>query len=118
MKPKVSKVLLLFMLVLSFTGCVKEDDLIQEGNVYIKYQNYSHKMVLYIYAAENQSAPIHTVPMGGYLFLDIPLNVGNYMLKTVDPDKYYGNIGFQIRKDKTTHIEFDKNNNADVKYVD
>ncbi len=56
--------------------------------------------------------------MGGYLFLDIPLNVGNYMLKTVDPDKYYSNIGFQIRKDKTTHIEFDKNNNADVKYVD
>lgn len=56
--------------------------------------------------------------MGGYIFLDIPLNVGNYMLKTVDPDKYYGNIGFQIRKDKTTHIEFDKNNNADVKYVD
>ena len=110
MKLNVAKVLLLFLLVFSFTSCLKEDDFNQDGNLNISFSNRSSDIILSIYSIENETIPIYKVSMDNRAEINIPLNVGNYIIKPYSSSTFYGSMGFQIMKNKTTYIEFDNNN--------
>ena len=110
------KVLLFFLFISICFSCLKEDDLKQNGRVNISFTNKHPDIKLSVYSIDNETIPIYEVSMDNRVDIEIPLNVGNYILKPYSSSAFYGKTGFQIMKDNTTYIEFDKNNIGIVRF--
>jgi len=116
MKSNAAKVLLFFLFISICFSCLKEDDLKQNGRVNISFANKLPDIQLSVYSIDNETTPIYEVSMDNRVDIEIPLNVGNYILKPYSSSAFYGKTGFQIMKDNTTYIEFDKNNIGIVRF--
>lgn len=110
------KVLLFFLFISICFSCLKEDDLKQNGRVNISFTNKHPDIILSVYSIDNEITPIYEVSMDNRVDIEIPLNAGNYILKPYSSSAFYGKTGFQIMKDNTTYIEFDKNNIGIVRF--
>ena len=110
------KVLLFFLFFSICFSCLKEDDLKQNGRVNISFTNKHPDIILSVYSIDNETTPIYEVSMDNRVDIEIPLNVGNYILKPYSSSAFDGKTGFQIMKDNTTYIEFDKNNIGIVRF--
>ena len=110
------KVLLFFLFISICFSCLKEDDLKQNGRVNISFTNKHPDIILSVYSIDNETTPIYEVSMDNRVDIEIPLNEGNYILKPYSSSAFYGKTGFQIMKDNTTYIEFDKNNIGIVRF--
>lgn len=111
-----AKVLLFILFISICFSCLKEDDLKQNGRVNISFTNKLPDIKLSVYSIDNETTPIYEVSMDNRVDIEIPLNVGNYTLKPYSSSAFYGKTGFQIMKDNTTYIEFDKNNIGIVRF--
>ena len=111
-----AKVLLFFLFISICFSCLKEDDLKQNGRVNISFTNKHPDIILSVYSIDNEITPIYEVSMDNRVDIEIPLNAGNYILKPYSSSAFYGKTGFQIMKDNTTYIEFDKNNIGIVRF--
>ena len=111
-----AKVLLFILFISICFSCLKEDDLKQNGRVNISFTNKHPDIKLSVYSIDNETTPIYEVSMDNRVDIEIPLNAGNYILKPYSSSAFYGKTGFQIMKDNTTYIEFDKNNIGIVRF--
>ena len=111
-----AKVILFFLFISICFSCLKEDDLKQNGRVNISFTNKHPDIILSVYSIDNETTPIYEVSMDNRVDIEIPLNAENNIQKPYSSSAFYGKTGFQIMKDNTTYIEFDKNNIGIVRF--
>jgi len=100
--------IILFVCCLN-SGCEK-DVLSLQGNLKITFYNHPADLTVTIYSLEDKDTPIYEVTPEWDGTLDMPLNVGNYLIKPYSTQHYYQEIGLQIMQDKTTSIKYNEYN--------
>ena len=94
-------------------GCDK-NELSLQGNLNMTFYNHPIDLKVTIYSLEDKDTPIYEVTPKWDGTLDMPLNIGNYLIKPNSTEQYYSEIGLQIMHDKTTTVIYNKNNRATV----
>lgn len=111
-----SLILLLTMIALTTLQSCEKDKVVTTGTLRITYAKHNENLMQSIYSIENPDISINTkfeVDSKGTWITK--LNMGNYILKISNSNYFSRTVGFQIKADETTTIQFDAQNNPTVK---
>ncbi len=95
------------------TGCDK-NELSLQGNLNMIFKNHPIDLTVTIYSLEDKSTPIYQLTPKWDGTLEVPLNVGNYLIKPNSTEQYYSEVGLQIMQDKATTVTYNEHNKATV----
>ena len=96
-------VALLAFLFLS-AGCSKDDETF-EGTLKITFDSDMGSVSgIAVYSMQDASAPLHKITVKSGQTYTFPMLIGNYKIH----DGQNGFFGFQVRKDHTTHLVYNK----------
>lgn len=106
----------LMLMLFICSSCSKEDDVTLTGNLELSFYNSSSELRVQIFTIENEQKPIYEFPMQGKTKINVPLNMGNYIIRpyTTSSSTFYASTGFQIVQGKTTSIIYDEHNDNSV----
>lgn len=106
----------LVLILFVCSSCSKENDVTVTGNLELSFYNSSPDLRVQIFTIENEQKPIYEFSMQGGKEKNIPLNIGNYIIRPyiTSSSVFYGFTGFQIVQGKTTSITYDNQNNNTV----
>jgi len=108
-----SRIFIILFVCCINAGCEK-NELSLQGNLYTTFYNHDSNVNVTIYSLQDKETPLYQVTAKSNGTLEIPLNVGDYIMKPSSTPEYFPPIGFQIMQNKTTTVIYDKNDQGKV----